>query len=251
MIAAKIQELEQVPDYSWVPWFRELALKINENDQQYLVDHIKAVDWSEAEDTGHMHAYGDRYIDPLADLMIYLVNDPFSFFYFLASRTNWDSMHDIFRSVHVTFDLASDRPRTGQYMPNPKKALLFQDVMSGKLDGGNHELLWKLFRQAAPENPEICPETFDRVLNMWFIYPSKLTECLFLINPGAFFPIQSELLDPIFPNTKKRPEYQFGDSNYFEDLVEEGGFEKYRELIDDIRDRNSSSEMYEIYFAVR
>ena len=30
-------------EYSWVPWFRELATKIAENDDGYLVEKAKAV----------------------------------------------------------------------------------------------------------------------------------------------------------------------------------------------------------------
>ncbi len=67
-------------------------------------------------------------------------------------------------------------------MPNPRKALLFQDVKSGRVDRESHELLWNLFRHAAPEILKICPETFNQVLNLWFIYLSKLTECLLLFN---------------------------------------------------------------------
>ncbi len=253
MNEVKSQSLNQeLVDDSWVPWFRELAIKINENDQEFLVQHIQAVDWSEAEDTGGMAKYGDRYIDRLAEFMAYAVNDPFSFFYFLASKTNSNSMHDIFQSVHETFNLSADCPTTGKFMPNPRRALLFQDVMGGKVDRESHDLLWNLFRQAAPENPEICPETFNQVLNMWFIYPLKLTECLFLINPGKFFPIEDKLLIPIYSGVEQEWKSLKPKTFHCEELIEEGGYEKYQELLDDIRANyfDGEMEMYDIYAGV-
>ena len=90
MNEAKSQSLNQEPGDSWVPWFRELAIKINENDQEFLVQHIQAVDWSEAEDTGGMAKYGDRYIDRLAEFMAYAVNDPIFIFLFPCEQNKFE-----------------------------------------------------------------------------------------------------------------------------------------------------------------
>ena len=58
--------------YSWVPWFRELARKIEEGGETYLIQKAKQVEW---EGDLSLFQYGDKGIDP------------FSFFYFLASKS--------------------------------------------------------------------------------------------------------------------------------------------------------------------
>ena len=53
--------------YDWVPWFRELARKIAEGGETYLIEKAKQVNWGE---DPSLLRYGDEGIDP------------FSFFYF-------------------------------------------------------------------------------------------------------------------------------------------------------------------------
>ena len=48
-------------------------------------------------------------------------------------------------------------------------------------------LLWKLFRQVVKDNPGI-DSTFERVLEIQYVAPTKLTHTLFLINPDYFVP---------------------------------------------------------------
>lgn len=57
--------------YDWVPWFRELAGKIMEGGEAYLVQKTRQVDWV---NDPSLLRYGDEGIDP------------FSFFYFLAQK---------------------------------------------------------------------------------------------------------------------------------------------------------------------
>ena len=58
--------------HDWVPWFRELAGKIAEGGEAYLIEKAKQVDW--VKEKPALLEYGDKGIDP------------FSFFYFLASK---------------------------------------------------------------------------------------------------------------------------------------------------------------------
>ncbi len=58
--------------YDWVPWFRELAGKIAEGGEAYLIEKARRVDWRNEKPA--LLEYGDEGIDP------------FSFFYFLASK---------------------------------------------------------------------------------------------------------------------------------------------------------------------
>ena len=57
--------------YDWVPWFRELAKKIAQGEDQYLVDAAKRVEWRDDEKVQPLLRHSDENIDP------------FSFFYSL------------------------------------------------------------------------------------------------------------------------------------------------------------------------
>ena len=156
--------------YSWVPWFRELAKKIETGGETYLIEKAKEVDWGK---NRRLLEFGDEKIDP------------FSFFYFLAFKNTKNFRKSVYHSVHRVFDISGEPPETGGadtfVFPTPSGFnILFQD---------EPELLWRLFRQAAKDKPNIQAEDFDAVLKIRNIKIAKLTQCLFLINPHSFFPI--------------------------------------------------------------
>ena len=156
--------------YSWVPWFRELAKKIETEGDTYLIEKAKEVEWGE---NRSLLRFGDEKIDP------------FSFFYFLAFKNTKNLRKSVYHSVHRVFDISGEPPETGGEdtftFPSPSGFnILFQD---------EPDLLWRLFRQAAKDKPEIQAEDFDAVLKIRNIKVAKLTQCLFLINPHSFFPI--------------------------------------------------------------
>ena len=167
--------------YSWVPWFRKLAKKIEEKGEAYLIEKAKAVDWGNSRS---LLEYGDENIDP------------FSFFYFLAQRNTANQRELVYASVNKVFAIGPNPPETGWGntfiipTPTPNTAALFHD---GK--NFNPALLWKLFGQAVKDNPDLETEAFHEALNIPYVGVSKLTQCLFLINPQSFIPI-----DNCFPN---------------------------------------------------
>ena len=63
-------------DYTWVAWFEELAAKIAEGGEGYLIERARNVAWQEdgREGVPALLRYGDENIDP------------FSFLYFLAHK---------------------------------------------------------------------------------------------------------------------------------------------------------------------
>ena len=160
--------------YDWAPWFRELALKIAERGETWLIEKAKQVDWGRAP---ALLTYGDRGIDP------------FSFLYALAQKNTKKQRPRVYPSVAKCFGLKSPLPDPGNEhfykfpTPMPAAAALFHD--------GTHfrpELLWKLFRQAVKDEPQIDPATFREVLEIRYVAPVKLTHSLFLINPDYFVP---------------------------------------------------------------
>ena len=167
--------------YSWVPWFQKLARKIEKGGKAYLIKKAKAVDWGNSR---RLLEYGDENIDP------------FSFFYFLAQRNTPHQRERVYASVNKVFAIGPNPPETGWGntfiipTPTPDTAALFHD-------GENFEpaLLWNLFGQAVKDNPDVKTEAFHEALNIPYVGVIKLTQCLFLINPQFFIPI-----DKNFPN---------------------------------------------------
>ena len=165
--------------YSWVPWFRELAKKIATGGEAYLSEKANDVEWGKSR---ALLKYGDENIDP------------FSFFYFLAGKNTNNQRAPVYRSVHKVFDIVCKPPKTGGrdtfIIPTPPgQATLFHD-------GKNFDptILWRLFRQAVKDKPDIQAQDFQAALKINKVGVAKLSQCLFLINPRCFIPI-----DKCFP----------------------------------------------------
>ena len=163
--------------YSWVPWFRELAEKISREGEEYLIKKAKQVAWGKSR---ALVDFGDEAIDPL------------SFFYFLASKNTINQLKPVYDSVSEVFEinpLDTDLDDVFYY-PTPKFKILFHD---GKKPNSN--LLWRLFRQAMEDKPQIASEVFMEVLNIQNVGVPKLTQTLFLVNPHYFLPVDSSSAD--------------------------------------------------------
>ena len=174
-------------DYSWVPWFRELARKIAEGDEADLVEKAKAVDWQA--DSPTILRHGDANVDP------------FSFLYSLTSRLRKEKFMHRLDSVGDLFAMASASPESPPYIPgaNPVNQLFHQG------GDGRPDLLWRLFRQAARDTPDINGEDFDEALQIGNVAISKLTQTLFIVNANHFLPADhtSEVLP--WPEFKQKP----------------------------------------------
>ena len=170
--------------YDWVPWFRELAKKIESGGEKYLIEKAKEVDW--AKESPALLGYDDQNIDP------------FSFFYFLASRNTSRNRASVFKNVNDVFAIWDKPPKADwnddtYIIPTPPGFnALFHDGKEFYPD-----LLWKLFRQAVKDKPDVQTEDFHAVLNIPMVGVPKLTQCLTLFNPDQFIPI-----DGCFPRQK-------------------------------------------------
>ena len=180
--------------YDWVPWFRKLAKKIEAEGEAYLIEKAKEVEWG---DIRSLLNFDDENIDP------------FSFFYFLAQKNTPNQREPVYKSVNEVFAIADNPPETGwegnYIIPTPpgNATALFHN---GK--DFNPALLWKLFRQAAKHEPHIEVEDFHAALNIKMVGVRKLTQCLFLINPRCFIPIDKSF--PNFTSIKGQIEEQNG-----------------------------------------
>ena len=195
-------------DYIWEPWFSELARKISEYGEAYLIGKSKEVNW--INDEPALLAYGDENIDP------------FSFFYFLASKNTRHQRKPVFSSVHEVFEMEVQRPDWA-IIPTPSRSLLFHN--------GNDfhpDLLWSLFREAVDDEKIIDQQNFRNVLEISGVGVSKLTQCLFLVNPERFFPVDKHIeevtrLLGLNANALKR------------EISLEGGFVRYESILENIK----------------
>ena len=173
-------------DYYWVPWFRELATKIAQSDEGYLVEKAKEVEWDRSgkNPVPAILRYGDKNIDPL------------SFLYFLARDRGTEMLHSELKSVHEVFSIEKKRPKSDPYIPRPSGInTLFHYGGVGRPD-----LIWRLFRQAEKDIPEIDPEYFNAALDIKGVAIIKLTQTLFLANPNYFLP--ADHINEVLPCSK-------------------------------------------------
>ena len=159
--------------HDWAPWFRELARAVLGAGEAGLIKQAHRVDWVRQPE---LLRNGDPGIDP------------FSFFYSLAQKSTKNQRSRVYPSVAKCFGLAPppDPGNVDLYTfptPTPLTPAVFNDRSKFKPD-----LLWRLFRQAVEDEPQIEPELFREVLEIKFVAIVKLTQTLFLINPDYFVP---------------------------------------------------------------
>ena len=186
-------------DYTWADWLEALNITIAENGERYLAERARAVNWGK--DDVPLLAYGDENIDPM------------SFLYFLAQKNTTNQFDGVFGSVHEVFDIGLDFPESRPFMPAPPSIAktLFHDGNSFRPD-----LLWRLFRQAAPihQRPTIQPEDFNAVLELRNVGISKLTQTLFIANPSHYLPADDSAKGAL----PRHPELE-GDVENYEDYL--------------------------------
>ncbi|SMN02291.1 conserved domain protein [uncultured Candidatus Thioglobus sp.] len=201
--------------YAWVPWFQELARKIDEGGKDYLIAQAKRINW--VKDSPALLKYGDENIDP------------FSFIYFLAQKNTKGQREPVYRSVSEIFDISQDiLSRKSQEegfifpTPAPNSLTLFHADVNGDPD-----LLWKLFKQARQGSKEINADDFANVLKIKNVGVAKLTQTLFLINTNDFMPIDEGILEfndvlglPFYKKAKK--EIQQHGWGYYKDTMLNG-----------------------------
>ena len=84
--------------YGWAFWFRELAVKIAEGGEEWLIEKARLVDWGREPE---LLKHGDQGVDP------------FSFLYSLAQRNTTKQRPKIYPSVTECFGLESSHVANG------------------------------------------------------------------------------------------------------------------------------------------
>lgn len=158
--------------FDWVPWFQELARKINEGGRQALAEKAREIEWGEKNPA-----------------LLKLENeniDPFSFIYYLAALNSENNWKTLYRNVADVFGIQAriDYERTkGFYYPTPPPMI----VLFHSGGDSNPDLLWNLLEQAV--SGSVQSNTFEAALAIKGVGVPKLTQTLFLIDPKRFLPV--------------------------------------------------------------
>ena len=206
--------------HDWVPWIRGLTRKIVEGGKADLIRKARQVKWG-GEDPALLR-YGDEGIDP------------FSFFYFLASKNFKRKWKSVYNSVSDVFEIQSHLPDENIAhsfnFPTPKAfKILFHNGQDFHAD-----LLWRLFNQAAEKVPTIDQDDFQSVLEIPNVGVAKLTQTLFLINPEYFLPIDdtTKAISALQSDIKKR--------------IRDGGYGEYQHALDTLKGAFPGCQPHEI-----
>ena len=161
--------------FDWVPWFQELASKINEGGRQTLAEKAREMDWGRRDPA--LLKFGDENIDP------------FSFIYYLAALNTLNNWKTVYRKVADVFGIRTriDYERTEDfYYPTPRA----YNVLFHNRGVGNPDLLWDLLAQAVSDS--VQSDTFEAALEIKGVRIAKLSQTLFLIDPTKFLPFDGK-----------------------------------------------------------
>ena len=209
--------------YDWVPWFQELAGKIAEGGEAYLIEKAKQVKWG---GDPSLLRYGDEGIDP------------FSFFYFLASKNTSNQLKPVYDGVSQVFEIKSPLPDMDIYdyyiFPTPDSR--YTDFYNKK--NFESDLLWHLFREAVKNNPEIDPDVFEKALKINGVRVARLTQTLFLINPEYFLIVDD--------TTFYSAEALGLPAEIEKEIMKDGGYGKYLSVMETLKRAFPECQPYEI-----
>ena len=148
----------------WALWFRELARKIADGGEQYLIDRAKEVAWQDDASSPQPYGllrYGNENVDPL------------SFFYTLASRSKCgENRKPLYVSVAEAFGMSREPAFDCRFiLPTPTPL----NTLFHNAGDGDPPLLWNLFREAVRGIELVTPEHFERALEISGVGTQKLT----------------------------------------------------------------------------
>ena len=206
--------------YTWVPYFRELARKIADRDEQHLVGAVKQIAWKQEGPISPLLNYGDENVDP------------FSFFYTVAGySTTAVNRKRIYDSIGNVFEMQSVLPVDfDDAFVFPTPPMINTLFHSG--GQGNPKLLWRLFRSAVSGFANVDTEDFEGALTIGYVALKKLTQALFLVNADDFLPIDQHTTSlGLFPFDKPPNQITLGE---------------YADLIGPVREAFPDCNLFEI-----
>ena len=187
--------------FGWVPWFQELASRINEEGRQTLAKKARDMDWGRRDPA--LLRFGNENIDP------------FSFIYYLAALNTPNNWKTVYRRVADVFGLRTriDYEHTRDfYYPTPPAV----NVLFHNRGVGNPDLLWDLLAQTV--SGSVQSDSFEAALEITGVGVSKLSQTLFLINPSKFLPFDDHGILALDIGKYKKPPVNIKWDEYIQEM---------------------------------
>ena len=163
--AAGTKEAGVTEVYGWAFWFRELAVKIAEGGEEWLIQKARLGGLGQG--TRTTQAWRPGRWTRSRSCTRWLKGTP---------RTGGRRSIPVSRSVSAwshPYPISATRTSTSSPLRIPMAAACFHDSSDF-----SPKLLWKLFRQVVEHEPQVDPTTFREVLEIKFVAPVKLTHTL-------------------------------------------------------------------------
>lgn len=167
------------PEYSWIPFFEELARRLHEDGWRDRQAEIVA----ELKDYHHRGYEFNVHVHELASTI-----DPFSLYALLCTNLRWEGRSRLFDAYKGIFGIESEIPSELPIVPR-----LFQKIFfftGNDSDGSQSQVHWELFEALTSDSDDII-KLMDASLNISEVKISKLTMAMFWICPYAFAHVET------------------------------------------------------------
>ena len=170
--------------YDWVPFFKAISQKLVEVGAKSPQERDQRM-----EELANKIFEGGAILRPE-----FLPINPFSFIYTLASKNGTTDKHDFYSRAKTAFGISASVP-TNDYFPTPPA---LATIVGHEPAHGND--LWKVFTTVvkAKKITDLSNEDFLECLKKPGIGLANISQCLFLINPDCYLPLDKQSYLSVF-----------------------------------------------------
>ena len=217
--------------YDWVPFFKEITTKLVEIGEQTPENRDRRME----ELTRSIFEKG-----PILESKFLPVN-PFSFIYTLASKNEVNDRKKFYDNAKKFLEVSSPVP-TDDFFPTPNPV----NTLVGNIptDSTSVNEIWSIFTTVATasEPSKLTNEVFLKCLSKPQIGLANFSQCLFLINPDCYIPLDSQSSLSVLH--KIHPE-RWPTVNNIQTEIKQGKY-KFHDVLADIRNHFPGCKPWEI-----
>jgi hypothetical protein len=215
--------------YDWIPFFDALGRSVYDLSQDVATRESRLM-----EKVNLIFEPGHR-------IRSHSTIDPFSFIYALAQRNTKYQRTDVFTKAKEAFAITEAIPTDWNFpTPTPNtKAMFYAEGSYIDADGnvlGNLSL-WKLFQQVHTNN-QISDHDVRNALALKNVGFTKLSQVLFLVNPRAYMPFDTQMDSLPIRNLQGLKKYV--------QQIDEKGISVYFDIIEELKRNFPGCELFEI-----
>lgn len=219
----------KVTYYDWIPYFKAVASK--------MFDISK----DNANRNNLLFNLATELFEEGAPILNYPITDPFSIIYSLAQKNTKNQRITIFESIKQVCNLQENLPTDFTFpTPTPNtKSLFFNKgkYINKESEKIGNDCLWLLFNQVF-KGVEINNDNFLKVLSLKNVGVTKLTQAMFLINPKAYMPFDTQM--------NKLPLDSLENLKSVTLQIEEKGIQPYYDVLETLKANFSGCYFYEL-----